>query len=66
MGKTPSSHIIHSQGAEGGRRGRFLNSAFPSKKSLAQKLKFIYNKQISEQMLQKLYASSKQEKECYR
>ena len=28
------------------RRGRFVNSAFPNKKHLAQKSKFIYDKQI--------------------
>ena len=28
------------------RRGRFVNSAFPNKKNLAQKSKFIYDKQI--------------------
>ena len=32
------------------RRGRFVNSAFPNKTNLAQKLKFIYDKQIGKQM----------------
>ena len=32
------------------RRGRFANSAFPNKKSLVQKSKFIYDKQIWKQM----------------
>ena len=32
------------------RRGRFVNSAFPNKKNLAQKSKFIYDKQIWKQM----------------
>ena len=31
-------------------RGRFVNSAFPNKKNLAQKSKFIYDKQIWKQM----------------
>ena len=33
-----------------GRRGRFVNSAFPTKKNLVKKYKFIYDKQIWEQM----------------
>ena len=41
------------------RRGRFVNSAFSNKKILAQKSKFIYDKQIE----RKFYVSSKQEKE---
>ena len=32
------------------RRGRFVNSAFPDKKNLTQKSKFIYDKQIWKQM----------------
>ena len=32
------------------RRGRFVNSAFPNKKNLAQKSKFIYDKQIWKRM----------------
>ena len=32
------------------RRGRFVNSAFPNQKHLAQKSKFIYDKQIWKQM----------------
>ena len=32
------------------RRGRFVNSAFPNQKNLAQKSKFIYDKQIWKQM----------------
>ena len=32
------------------RRGRFVNSAFPNKKILAKKSKFIYDKQIWKQM----------------
>ena len=32
------------------RRGRFVNSAFPNKKNLGQKSKFIYDKQIRKQM----------------
>ena len=31
-------------------RGRFVNSAFPNKKNLAQKSKFIYDKHIWKQM----------------
>ena len=44
-----------------GRRSRFVNSAFSNKKILAQKSKFIYDKQIE----RKFYVSSKQEKEWY-
>ena len=33
------------------RRGRFVNSAFPNKKNLAKKSKFIYNKQSWEQII---------------
>ena len=32
------------------RRGRFVNSAFPKKKNLAQKSKSIFDKQIRKQM----------------
>ena len=47
------------------RRGRFVNSAFPNKKILAQKRSlFIINK-FESNFLQKFYVSSKYEKECY-
>ena len=47
------------------RRGRFVNSAFPNKKNLAQqRILFVTNK-FESKCLQKLYASSKHEKECY-
>ena len=48
------------------RRSRFVNSAFSNKKILAQKSKFIYDKQIKRKCWQKFYVSSKQEKEWYR
>ena len=48
------------------RRDRFVNSALLNKKNLAQKSKFIFDKQIWKQFLQKFYVSSKKEKECYR
>ena len=41
------------------KKGRFENSAFSNKKILAQKSKFIYDKQIE----RKFYVSSKQERE---
>ena len=47
------------------RRGRFVNSEFPNKTNLAQKLKFIYDKQIGKQMFAEILRSSKHEKECY-
>ena len=49
-----------------GRRGHFVNSVFPNKKNLAQKLKFIYDNKFESKCLQKFYVSSKQDKECFR
>ena len=47
------------------RRGRFVNSAFPNKKNLAQtRILFMTNK-FESKCLQKFYVSSKHEKECY-
>ena len=50
------------------RRGRFVNSAFPNKKNLAQKSKFIYDKQIWKQMFvcRNSTLQVNREKECYR
>ena len=48
------------------RRGRFVNSAFPNKKHIAQKTKFIYDKKNESKCSQKFYVSSKQNKEWYR
>ena len=47
------------------RRGRFVNSAFPSKKNLAQKRSLLMTNKIESKCLQKFYVSSKHEKECY-
>ena len=48
------------------RRGRFVNSAFPNKKNLAQQRSlFMTNKFESIKCLQKFNVSSKREKECY-
>ena len=47
------------------RRGRFVNSAFPNKKTLAQKRSLFMTKKFEGKCLQKFYVSSKHEKECY-
>ena len=47
------------------RKGRFVNSAFPNKKSMAQKRSIFLTNKFKSKCLQKLYVSSKHEKECY-
>ena len=47
------------------RRGRFVNSAFPNKKNLAQKRSLFMTNKFESKCLQKFYVSSKHEKECY-
>ena len=47
------------------RRGRFVNSAFPKKKNLAQKRSLFMTNKFECKCLQKFYVSSKHEKECY-
>ena len=47
------------------RRGRFVNSAFPNKKNWAQKRSLFMTNKFESKCLQKLYVSSKHEKECY-
>ena len=47
------------------RRGRFVNSAFPNKKNLAQKRSLFITNKYESKCLQKFYVSSKHEKECY-
>ena len=47
------------------RRVRFVNSAFPNKKNLAQKRSLFMTKKFESKCLQKFYVSSKHEKECY-
>ena len=47
------------------RRGRFVNSAFPNKKNLAQKRSLFMTNKFESKCLQKFYISSKHEKECY-
>ena len=47
------------------RRGRFVNSAFPNKKNLAQKRSLFMTNKFESKCLQKFYVSSKYEKECY-
>ena len=47
------------------RRGRFVNSAFPNKKNLAQKRSLFMTNKFESKSLQKFYVSSKREKECY-
>ena len=47
------------------RRGRFMNSAFPNKKNLAQKRSLFSANKIESKCFQKFYVSSKHEKECY-
>ena len=46
------------------RRGRFVNSAFPNKKNLAQKRSLLMTNKFESKCLQKFYVSSKHEKEC--
>ena len=46
------------------RRGRFVNSAFPNKKNLAQKRSLFMTNKFESKCLQKFYVSSKYEKEC--
>ena len=48
------------------RRGRFVNSAFPNKKNLAQKRSLFMTNKFESKCLQKFYVSSKLEKERYR
>ena len=48
------------------RRGRFVNSAFPNKKHLAQRRNLFMTNKFESKCLQKFYVSSKYEKECYR
>ena len=48
------------------RRGRFVNSAFPNKKNLAQKRSLFMTNKFESKCLQKFYVSSKQDKECFR
>ena len=47
------------------RRGRFVNSAFPNKKKLAQKRSLFMTNKFESKCLQKFYVSSKHDKECY-
>ena len=47
------------------RRDRFVNSAFPNKKNLAQKRSLFMTNKFESKCLQKFYVSSKHEKECY-
>ena len=47
------------------RRGRFVNSAFPNKKNLAQKRSLFMTSKFESKCLQQFYVSSKHEKECY-
>ena len=47
------------------RRGRFVDSAFPHKKNLAQKRSLFMTNKFESKCLQKFYVSSKHEKECY-
>ena len=47
------------------RKGRFVNSAFPNKKNLAQKRSLFMTNKFESKCLQKFYVSSKHEKECY-
>ena len=46
-------------------RGRFVNSAFPNKKHLAQQRSLFMTNKFESKCLQKFYVSSKHEKECY-
>ena len=47
------------------RRGRFVKSAFPNKKNLAQKRSLFMTNKCENKCWQKFYVSSKHEKECY-
>ena len=47
------------------RRSRFVNSAFPDMKNLAQKRSLFMTNKFESKCLQKFYISSKHEKECY-
>ena len=47
------------------RRGRFVNSAFPNKKNLAQQRSLFMTNKFEGKCLQKFYASSKHEREYY-
>ena len=47
------------------RRDRFVNSAFPDKKNLAQQRSLFMTNKFASKCLQKFYVSSKQKKECY-
>ena len=47
------------------KRGRFVNSAFPNKKNLAQKRSLFMTNKFESKCLQKFYVSSKHEKDCY-
>ena len=44
--KHPFSDVLFTTSAYSRRRGHFVTSAFPNKKNLAQKSKFIHDKQI--------------------
>ena len=46
------------------RRGRFVNSAFPNKKNLAQKRSLFMTNKFESKCLRKFYVSSIHEKEC--
>ena len=47
------------------KRDRFVNSAFPNKKHLAQNRSIFMTNKFESKCLQKFYVSSKHEKECY-
>ena len=47
------------------RRGRFVNSAFPNKKNLAQQRSLFMTNKFESKCLQKFYVSSKHEREYY-
>ena len=47
------------------RRGRFVNSAFPNEKNLAQKRSLFMTNKFESKCLQKFYVLSQHKKECY-
>ena len=57
--------IVYNSRLNSPRRGRFVNSAFPSKKNLAQQRNLFMTNKFESKYLQKFYVSSKHEKECY-
>ena len=57
--------IVYNSRLNSPRRGRFVNSAFPSKKNLAQKRSLFTTNKFESKCLQKFYVSGKHEKECY-